>query len=158
VTGIVRFLHLLALGLWVGEIAFFSFVVAPAVFATLGPERAGEAGEIVSAIFPRYYALGTAAAALGLGSSLLLARRAAAPGWWFGVAACVAVGLAATLVAATVVHPRAQRLRTTLHAAGTPPSEDEAFRRAHRDAMLLNAAALLAGLAGLGVSAAALRQ
>jgi uncharacterized membrane protein len=155
VTGLVRFLHLLALGLWVGEIAFFSFVVAPAIFASVGPERAGE---VVSAIFPRYYALGTAAAAVALGSSLLLARWSTTPGWWMGVSACVALGLAVTLWAATVVHPRAQRLRTTLQAAGTAPAENAAFRRAHRDAVLLNATALLAGLAGLGLSAAALRQ
>jgi uncharacterized membrane protein len=155
VIGLVRFLHLLALGLWVGEIAFFSFVVAPAIFAALGPARAGD---VVSGIFPRYYALGTAAAVIALGSSLVLGRRAASPGSWRGVTACVGVGLALTLWAAIVVHPRAQRLRVTLQAAGTVPSESDAFRRAHRDAVLLNAAALLAGLAGLGLSAAALRQ
>jgi uncharacterized membrane protein len=155
VIGVVRFLHLLALGLWVGEIAFFSFIAAPAIFAALGPERAGP---VVSAMFPRYYALGTAAAVVALASSLLLARHADRPGWWTAAAGCVALGLAATLWAGTVVHPRAQRLRIASQSAGRPPSEDDAFRRAHRDAVLLNAAALLAGLAGLGLSAGALRQ
>jgi len=155
VIGILRFLHLLTLGIWVGEIAFFSFVAAPAIFTTLGPERAGV---VVSAIFPRYYALGTAAAVVALASSLLLARHADRPGWWTGAAGCVALGLGAMLWAATVVHPRAQRLRVTLQAAGRAPSEDDGFRRAHRDAVLLNAGALLAGLAGLGLSAGALRQ
>jgi uncharacterized membrane protein len=155
VIGVLRFLHLLALGLWVGEIAFFSFVVAPVLFSVLPPEHAGE---VVSGIFPRYYALGTAAAAVALVASLALARHAAPPGRWTGVAACVALGLVATLWAATVVAPRAQRLRVTLQAAGRPPAEDDAFRRAHRDAVVLNAAALLAGLAGLGLTASAIRQ
>jgi uncharacterized membrane protein len=155
VIGVVRFLQLLALGLWVGEIAFFSFVAAPAIFAVLGAERAGP---VVSVIFPRYYALGTGAAAVALAATLVLARRGERPGWWTGAAGCVALGLAATLWAATVVHPRAQRLRMALQSAGRAPSEDEAFRRAHRDAVALNAAALVAGLAGLGLSAGALRQ
>jgi len=155
VIGLVRFLHLLALGVWVGKIAFFSFVVAPAIFSTLGPERAGE---VVSGIFPRYYAVGTAAAAVAVATSLLLARRAAFPGWWRGVAVSVALGLAAMLWAATVVHPRAQRLRVTLQASGQAPSGNDAFRRAHRDAVVLNAAALLAGLVGLGLTAGALRE
>ena len=152
--GLVRFLHLLALGLWVGEIAFFSFVVAPVIFASV-PERAGD---VVGGIFPRYYALGTAAATVALVSSLILVRRASAPGWWRGVTICVALGLAAMLWAGVVVHPKAQRLRVTLQAAGEVPATNHAFRRAHRDAVLLNAAALIAGLAGLGLSAGALRQ
>jgi len=155
VSGLVRFVHLLALGLWVGEIAFFSFVAAPAIFAAAGPERAGV---VVAAIFPRYYAVGAAAGAAALATGLLLARHAERPGWWIGAVGCIAVGLVATLVAATVVHPRAQRLRVTLQAAGRAPAEDDAFRRAHRDAVLLNAGALLAGLAGLGLTAGALRQ
>jgi hypothetical protein len=155
VIGVLRFLHLLALGLWVGEIGFFSFVVAPVLFSVLPPERAGE---VVSGIFPRYYALGTAYAVVALVTSLAIARHAAPPGWWTGIAACIALGLVATLWAANVVQPRAQRLRVMLQAAGRPPAEDDAFRRAHREAVVLNAAALLAALAGLGLTARALRQ
>jgi len=56
------------------------------------------------------------------------------------------------------VHPRAQRLRIALQARGEAPAADAAFRRAHRTAVALNGVALLAGVLGLGLSAAALRQ
>ena len=151
--GLVRSLYLLALALWVGEVACFSFVVAPAVFGVLGEARAGD---VVGAIFPRYYALGTAAGAVALACGVVLARRATAAAWWTGAVVALALGLAATLWAGRVVHPRAQRLRVALHAHGEAPSADPAFRRAHRTAVALNGVALLAGLVGL--SAAALRQ
>jgi len=155
VIGLLRVLYLLALALWVGEIACFSFVVAPAVFGVLGAARAGD---VVGAIFPRYYALGTAAGAVALACALVLARRATAAGWWTGTVVALALGLAATLWAGRVVHPRAQRLRVALQARGEAPAADPAFRRAHRTAVALNGVALLAGLVGLGLSAAALRQ
>jgi len=155
VIGLLRVLYLLALGLWVGEIACFSFVVAPAVFGVLGPAGAGD---VVAAIFPRYYALGAAAGTVALACGVVLARRAPAAGWWTGAVLVLALGLAATLWAGRVVHPRAQRLRIALQARGEAPAADAAFRRAHRTAVALNGVALLAGALGLGLSAAALRQ
>src|SRR5205823_1160335 len=104
VIGLLRVLYLLALALWVGEIACFSFVVAPAVFGVLGAARAGD---VVAAIFPRYYALGAAAGAVALACGIVLGRRAPAGGWWTGTVLVLALGLAATLWAGRVVHPRA---------------------------------------------------
>jgi hypothetical protein len=157
--GVVRFAYLLALVVWIGEIVFFSFIAAPAIFGVLGAPRAGA---VVGAIFPRYYALGTAAAATAVACGVGGAGgpRGAPPptGWWPAALACLVVGLAAMLWAAGVVHPRAQRLRLALEASGGVPGDDPAFRRAHRTAVALNAAALLAGVAGLGLTAGALRQ
>jgi uncharacterized membrane protein len=155
VSGVLRFLYLLALGVWVGQMAFFSFVAAPAIFGVLGPARAGD---VVGVIFPRYYALGTGAAVTALVCGLGLVRRTATPGWWIAAVCSVALGLAATAWAATVVHPRAQRLRGTLQAAGQTPSADPEFQHEHLVAVALNASALLAALVGLGLSAAALRE
>jgi uncharacterized protein DUF4149 len=151
---VVLFVHLLALAFWLGEIAAFSFVVAPALFTALGPATAGEA---VAAIFPRYYALGAGAAAVALLGALLLARAAASPGWWTAGAMSVALGLAATVWAAAIVHPRAEQLRVALHAAGRVPAESADFRHAHRLAVALNGVALVAAIAGLGFSAATTR-
>jgi hypothetical protein len=155
VNALLRFGYLLALGLWIGEVAFFSFVAAPGIFGVLG---AGRAGDVVAVIFPRYYAIGMAAAGTSVATGILLGRRAAAPGLWTTAVAVLAVGLAATVVAGAVVHPRAQRMRAAIHAAGGQPGEDPAFRRTHGAAMVLNATALVAGIVGLGVSAAALRH
>ena len=154
-TAFLRLCCLLALSVWIGEIVFFSFVAAPAIFSVLGP---ASAGEVVSAIFPRYYAIGIGAATVTLASAVALGRQAALPRLWTATAAVVAVGLVATVVAGTIVHPRAQHLRAAAHAAGQAPSDSEPFRRAHRLAVGLNVAALLAAVVGLGLSAAALHE
>ena len=154
-SGVLRFVHLLALGVWIGTVVFFSFVVAPALFAVLGPAHAGD---VVGVIFPRYYALGTGSAVTALGCALALGRTATARGRWRGAAGAVALGLAVTLWAGLVVAPRAQRLRATLQARGEEPGADEEFRRLHGLAVALNGTALLAALTALGLSAAALRQ
>jgi uncharacterized membrane protein len=155
VIGLVRFVYLLALVVWLGEVVFFSFVVAPVVFGVLG---AAQAGDVVGAIFPRYYALGAVSALAAVGSGVLLARRAAARGRWAAAVVVLSLGAAATLWAGGVVHPRAQRLRAAMHAAGEDASAGEEFRRAHRLAVVLNGGVLLAGIVGLGLSAAALRE
>ena len=51
----LRYLHLLALVIWIGGVVFFSFFTAPALFSALPREMAGRA---TAAIFPRYYMMG----------------------------------------------------------------------------------------------------
>lgn len=153
--GTLRFLYLLALVVWIGEIVFFSFVVAPTLFAVLDPARAGA---VTSAIFPRYYGLAMVTGAVAVAAALVLGRRAAAPGWWRVALVALSLALGATLWAGLVTQPRVQRLRAAAQAVGQPPSERAEFRAAHREAVGLNGAALLAGLAGLAASAAALRS
>jgi hypothetical protein len=155
VSTLLRLIYLLALALWVGEIVFFSFVVAPAVFRVLG---IGGAGEVVGAIFPGYYALGMGAAAVAFACGLMLRAGAGTRAAWTGAVVAIGVGLAATVWAGAMVHPRAQRLRVAMHAAGEESPAGAAFRRAHQQAVALNGVALLAGLAGLGFTAAAVRH
>jgi hypothetical protein len=155
VSGLLRFVYLLALTVWIGEVVFFSFVVAPAVFGALGAERAGE---VVGVIFPRYYALGVAAATIAVVCALALGRGSADAGRWTLAVVALAVGLGAMAWAGAVVHPRAQQLRTAIHAEGRTPGEDPRFQQAHRLAVGLNSVALLGGLAGLALTAAALRH
>lgn len=150
----LRFVYLLALAIWVGEVVFFSFGVAPNLFRQLGPAAAGEA---VGAVFPAYYAIGMASAGVALGGALALGRAAAAPRRWRIAALAIAIGLAATVWAGVVVQPRARRARPPAVAGElAPPSEE--FRRAHGLAVVLNVVALVAGLAGLACSASALRH
>ena len=153
--GLVRFLYLLAVGLWIGEIAAFSFLVAPAVFRVLD---SAAAGDVVGAIFPRYYLLGAVAGATACGLGLVLANASGNPRWWLAAVAVLGVGLAATVWAGMVVQPRARSLRVAMQAAGPESPAAAEFRRLHGRAVALNGAALLAGLVGLGLSAGALRQ
>jgi hypothetical protein len=151
---LVRFLYLLALAVWVGEIVFFSFVGAPTIFAVLERSRAGD---VTSAIFPRYYALALACGAVAVACALVLARDAGRPGLFRTAALVLALGFGATLWAARVVQPQAARLRTAMHTTAEDDPVRAEFARLHRTAVLLNAGALVAGLVGLGLSAAALR-
>jgi hypothetical protein len=154
VSAALRFIYLLALAVWIGEVVFFSFGVAPTLFRQLGPVAAGEA---VGAVFPRYYAMGMACAGVALVGALALGRGAAAAGRWRIAALAIAIGLAATVWAGLVVQPRARRARPAAIAGEfAPPSEE--FRRAHSLAVTLNVVALLGGLVGLACSASALRH
>ena len=150
----VRWLYLAALVVWVGEIVFFSFVVAPAVFRTFPTEEAGRA---VGAIFPTYYRLGYVCGVILVGAGLYLLAAASMRFWWGVSCGIAAAMLAATLYAGVVIQPRAAALRPQIHAAAAPASVQEEFARLHRLAVVLNGAVLLGGIAVSVITAAALR-
>ena len=51
---ILQCIHLLCLCLWVGGMAFMTFVAAPSIFKVLPREKAGD---VVGEIFPKYFLL-----------------------------------------------------------------------------------------------------
>lgn len=122
-----------ALGAWLGSIVFFSFVAAPALFAELGSDRAGEA---VNVVFPRYYLFGVAMAAVVLAVWVVgpLAFDTAEPP--LAADAGVFVGAAANLYARYVLVPK-------MEAAGA-----DAFAQYHKQSVGLN----LLALAGVTVA------
>lgn len=137
--------------LWLGMMAFFAGVVAPAAFATLDREAAGR---FVGGVFPRYYALGAALGGLALAGlavrTLLGPRRA----WDWLPLLLVGVMLATTLYAWLVVLPAAhgarEALRQTTPIPGVVSMEALAFARLHRLSGLLNGVTMLAGVLFLG--------
>jgi len=142
----MRWLTAGAVLLWVGIMAFFAGVVAPAAFGTLDREAAGR---FVSAVFPRYYAVGATlggVALAGLVARALLGRGR--PGEWLPHL-LVLVMLAATLYAWLVVLPAANAARETLRqagpATGVASAEAMAFARLHRLSGILNGVTMLAG-------------
>ncbi len=66
---ILIFLNLLATAILVGKIVFLSFITAPVLAQTLDAEAFSR---VVRRLFPRYYALGMASAAVGWFTSLAL--------------------------------------------------------------------------------------
>ncbi len=146
----MRLLPAAAVLVWLGIMAFFAAVIAPAAFSTLDREAAGR---FVSAVFPRYYAVGAALGAIalaGLGLRLALGPRRA----WDGLPLLlVAVLLATTLYAWLVVLPAAHAAREALRQSATVPgavsTETLAFARLHRLSGLLNGAVMLAGVLAL---------
>lgn len=135
---------------WLGVMAFFGAVIAPAAFSTLDREAAGR---FVSAVFPRYYAVGAALGGLALLALLVrLLLRDDRSGGWVSLL-LVALMLASTLYAWLVVLPAAHAAREALHrtgaATGTVSTESLAFTRLHRLSSVLNGVSLLAGILGL---------
>ncbi len=150
----IKWLYLLALIVWAGEVVFFSFVVAPAMFRTF---PTADAGRAVGAVFPIYYQLGYVCGAVLVLTSVLLLRGAAARTWWGVNAGLAALMLGATLYAGVVLQPRASALRPQIHDPTAPPAVKEEFDRLHRLAVQLNGAVLLGGIAISLITATALR-
>jgi hypothetical protein len=148
----MRLLPAAAVLIWLAIMGFFAMVVAPAAFATLDREAAGR---FVSAVFPRYNAVGVT-----LGALALLAGRGLRGPWDWVPLVLVGVMLATTLYAWLVVLPAAHRAREAMR-AGAPAAagvstEAQAFARLHRLSGLLNGTAMLAGV--LFLAAGGLRR
>ena len=146
----MRLLAAAAIVCWLGVMAFFGAVIAPAAFTTLDREAAGR---FVSAVFPRYYAVGAALGGLALLALLVrLLLRDDRSGGWVSLL-LVALMLASTLYAWLVVLPAAHAAREALHqtgaATGAVSIESLAFTRLHRLSSVLNGVSLLAGILGL---------
>jgi 4-amino-4-deoxy-L-arabinose transferase-like glycosyltransferase len=127
-------------------------VVAPILAKTLEREAFGA---VVRRLFPAYYALGMAAAAMGIVSVLLLgivhetnAMRYLAAGIWLAV-------LAAETYCRSPLIPRSNAMRDRLkeqESQGTvDPLLERAWNRLHRRSVYLNSLVLLAGLCLLGL-------
>ncbi len=151
---IVKWLYLAALIVWLGEIVFFSFVVAPAIFRTL---PTADAGRAVGAVFPLYYRLGYVCGGALLLTTLVLMGGAVSRAWWGVNAVLAALMLGATLYAGVVIQPRASELRPQIHDPAAPPTAKEEFDRLHRLAVQLNGAVLLCGVVVSIITARALR-
>lgn len=137
----MRQLTLTAVAIWLGAMGFFAFIAAPAAFTTLDREAAGR---FVSAVFPRYYAVGLA---LGLVALFGLGVRWMGGGWrgldWLS-AAGVLLMLALTLYAGAVVLPAAHAAREA--ARGADPAAAAGFARLHRLSGILNVIVMASGI------------
>jgi hypothetical protein len=151
---LAKVLHQLAVALWVGAVVVVSFVVAPAVFRALPSETAGT---VMGHVFPLYYAFTSGAGLVALLSAWWLRRRTNGVGVPTAVVAMLAVMLAATVYAGTVVSPRARTLRPALHADPVDPAVRAEFDALHRRAVQLNGLVLLLGLATIASAARSAR-
>ena len=139
-------LHRLALALWIGGVALFTFVVTPLLFRSRGRDQAGA---IVGVIFPAYFRYG---AVLGIAA---LAARGLAPAAFEGPFVAVGTGilLAMTLasaVQARLLTPAMERVKQAIPSFQDTPADDpdrRRFARLHGLSMALNLAVLLAGAA-----------
>ena len=148
---LVLFLYIFALAVWVGEVIFFSFVVAPQVFGGLPAEQAGT---VVGLVFPAYYLIGHLCGAVLVGCALVLRSWSRpAGGSWLIAAGIAGLALLASLYAGVVVQPEISALRPQLHKADTPAAVQAEFDGLHQLAVELNGGILIATLVLVGLLA-----
>ena len=136
-------IFLLAMGVWLGGVVFFSFFTAPVIFERL-PRN--QAADLVAVIFPRYYNLGYvcgfAMVLAGAYPIYLVPTQATTwTSWGFALAAT-----GVSFYAGRVVMPSVRRLRlTAASSAGTPEHavNREAYHRSHQLSVTLNTTVLL---------------
>jgi len=122
-----------ALGSWLGVMAFFSFVGAPRAFAVFEDEG----GRYVNDVFPRYYRLGVALGAVGFVAAVGL-------GLVVGFSGPVLVVVAAAALAVVLAGYSVGVLVPRMDAAG-----DDSFERFHALSVRLNGLMLLAVMVAL---------
>lgn len=138
---------LVALGLWLGGVVFFSFFTAPVIFGRL-PRH--EAADLISVIFPRYYALGHSCGILMIAAAcypIYLEPKGYSP-WVILALACAATVV--SLYSGQAVFPKVRRLR--LAAEGSLGTSEhagnlKAYQDAHSLSVMLNLFVLLTLLA-----------
>ena len=151
---LMKWLFLTSLIVWLGEVVFFSFVVAPSVFRSFD---APLGGRVVGAIFPTYYRLGYVCGAALLVGSVIFVAAGTSRIWWAASTLLAAVMLGATLYAGLAIQPRATALRPQIHDAAAPQSVKDEFDRLHRLAVKLNGAVLMCGIMMSVITAAKLQ-
>lgn len=133
----VNLVLILALGIWIGSIVFFSFGVAPVLFRVLSPT---DAGKVVRAVFPVYYLIGIVCGVVAVITLLVLSRQA---GW--SPAVLLPVGLLLVMVVINLY--ARQSLMPRINAArDAGEAQQERFDRLHRQSVILNGIVLVLGL------------
>jgi len=147
---LVAFFHLLALVCWIGSIIFFSFFTAPAVFKVLDRPQAGE---VIGAIFPRYYGVGYVCSAVAVAT--LVTTPTGLQGLQLPF---LVIMTGCTFYAGLVINPQARQLK--LQIKQEPENKDaleSKFRSLHGWSVRLNATVLIFGLGLLWITAMGLK-
>lgn len=140
-----RFILLLSVVIWVGSLIFFTAFAAPSIFKALPREMAGE---VVSRIFPKYWAIGYVAGILSLAS--LLAISFIEKG--FPVVRVLLLALMTTLTfySGLVITPQAQAVKAQMKVVEEPAKVEALrndFRQIHMKSYALNVLVIVAGVA-----------
>lgn len=132
----------LAVALWVGGSALFTFLLTPAIFRN---EKRDAAGRIVGYLFPGYFRWG-----LVCGGVALVALPFAGEKEPLLPGALLAAMLTLAAYQAWYVEPRAARLKVRIPSFETTPKDDplrREFSRLHAVSALCNLAVVFCGVA-----------
>lgn len=143
---VLRFIYLLSIALWVGGMAFFSFMAAPSIFKVLARE---EAGKVVSDIFPKYYWQGIICGVIALVTSVALGMRDRWNMLLIVRTIMIGVMVIGVLYAVVILQPKVQAVKAQITSfeslSPTDPLRLE-FGRLHGRSFSVNAAVLLLGV------------
>ena len=139
------FAYLLAVTLFVGKIATFSFLIAPIVHSLLEKEQAAK---LLRVFFPRYYLMGVICAAVGVGGSLIIGWSAPEPRviLWTILWAYI---LVVEVFALKFLIPTLEATREGRNQE--EPKATETWEWAHKLSVRLNVINLLIGLSLIGL-------
>jgi uncharacterized membrane protein len=136
----------LALSLWVGGMALFTFIVTPAIFRTQGRDAAGK---IVGAIFPLYFRYGLVLAAVALLTRMVAGEAFHGVRQWVGTL-LILTALLLTGYQAYGLTPQMEQVKRSVPSFEAAPPDDPArkeFSRLHGISMVVNLVILLEGAA-----------
>jgi uncharacterized membrane protein len=143
---VLRFIYLLSIALWIGGMAFFSFMAAPSIFKVLPRE---DAGKVVSDIFPKYYWQGIICGAIALITSIALGTRDRWNTLLIARTIIIGVMVLGILYTVVILQPKVQAVKAQITSfeslAPTDPLRLE-FGRLHGRSFSVNAAVLLLGV------------
>jgi uncharacterized membrane protein len=136
----------LALSLWVGGMALFTFIVTPVIFRTQGRDAAGK---IVGAIFPLYFRYGLVLAAVALLTRMVAGEAFHGVRQWVGTL-LILTALLLTGYQAYGLTPQMEQVKRSVPSFEAAPPDDPArkeFSRLHGISMVVNLVILLEGAA-----------
>lgn len=145
---------LFALAIWGGMVFFFTFVVAPAVFAALDRDSAAR---LLGGLFPKYFLVQLVCITVALFALLLhplVGARLSRTEW--SAAALLGLALGITIYAKFGLLPRMAAAQARVGSfTSTSPTDPArlAYGHLHGQAMILNAIAALLGAAVLALIA-----
>ena len=152
-TVTLRFIYLLSIALWIGGIAFFSFMAAPSIFHVLPRE---EAGKVVADIFPKYYWQGIICGAIALLTSVVLGMRERWNILLIVRTIVIGVMFIGVLYSVVILQPKIQTVKAQITSfeslLPTNPLRLE-FGRLHGRSFSVNAAVLLLGVVVVFITA-----
>lgn len=145
------FLYNLVLGLWIGGMAMFTFIITPVIFKSYGRDMAGE---VVGKLFPLYFPYNLVLSIIAL--LLLLVFRADRAGLGYKLSlVLVAMAIVINVFVNFKLHPEARKVKQEIHSfEATPPESPlrKRFSRLHGVSMTLNLLLLADGVALLLIS------
>jgi uncharacterized membrane protein len=143
---VLRFIYLLSIALWIGGMAFFSFLAAPSIFHVLPRE---EAGKVVADIFPKYYWQGILCGAIALVTSVALGMRDRWNMLLIVRTIMIGVMVIGVLYAVVILQPKLQAVKAQMTSFESLSPMDPLrleFGRLHGRSFSVNAGVLLLGV------------